>query len=311
MALQVGDLGIDYSYGRPDLSKAKAAGAKFVVRYTAGVASLPSSSSYAANKGKLITPTEFKAILAAGLDIIANDEWYQSRMTEGAVAGTADAKAAAQVWTSCGLARGAAIIPSWDQDPAKSKWPAARAYLQAYAAEMSKHGYLVGVYAGTPFLKYASSSAFGRFVLRFLWRPNAGSWSNDGLPYQPDTSTLAKRAALVKLALTKTPANLWQTGNYWFNRTADEDMILRLPVGSHLEALAKDWFDMATAQDLKNAIAANNATLLKQFEDLLAQQAAVVMNGSEYKPFTKADHPGLFLGNSIKAAVAKLKLGGK
>lgn len=238
MTLAPGDLVIDYSYARPSLAEAVKAGAKAVVRYTAGAASLPGHPSYPLNKGKLITPPEFKAIIAAGLDVIANDEWYTTRVTEGAAAGKEDARAAATVWKLCGLVKGSAIIVSWDANPNRSQWSSARAYLLAYAAELESFGYKLGVYAGTPFLKYAASSAFGRFAIRFLWRPNAGSWSNDGLPYQPDTSTPAKRAALVQLALPRTPATLWQTGNYWFGKSADESLILRVPVGADLETAA-------------------------------------------------------------------------
>jgi len=236
MALAPGDLGIDYSYARPDLAEAVKAGAKFVLRYSAGSASVPTHPSYALNKGKLIGPIEFNSIIHHGLDIIANDEWYTTRVTEGAGAGTTDARVAASLWHYAGLAPGSAIYPSWDAAPVKAKWSSARAYLLAYAAEVERHGYKLGLYAGTPFLKYATSGAFGRFAIRFLWRPNAGSWSGDGLPYQPDVSTGAKRAALVKLALPKTPACLWQTGNYWFSKQADENLVLRVPVGSHLEA---------------------------------------------------------------------------
>src|SRR5690242_18583685 len=83
MSLKPGDLVIDYSYARPSLAKAKHAGARAVIRYSAGAATEPSHASHADNAGKLITPAEFKAILAAGLDVIANDEWYEDRVTEG------------------------------------------------------------------------------------------------------------------------------------------------------------------------------------------------------------------------------------
>jgi len=233
-----GDRVIDYSYARPSLQKVASAGAVAVVRYTAGAASLPGHPSYPLNRGKLITSAEFKAITAVGLDVLANDEWFTDRVTQGAAAGKEDARAAATVWKLCGLSKGSAIIVSWDASPVRSKWRSARAYLLAYAAELETFGYKLGVYAGTPFLKYAASNVFGRFVVRFLWRPNAGSWSNDGLPYQPDTSTPEVRAALVKLALTKTPATLWQTGNYWFGKSADENLVLRVPVGASLETAA-------------------------------------------------------------------------
>lgn len=239
-ALKPGDLVIDFSGLRLNDQRMQtfaAAGGKGFVRYSAGAASNPGNPNHDSVKWKLITPNEYAYLIRHG-DVIANDEWYESRIAEGAAAGQADAAGAATLWKSCGLPKGAAIIVSWDANPVRAKWSAARAYLLAYANTLKGYGYHLGVYAGTPFLKYAASGAFGRFVVRFLWRPNAGSWSNDGLPYQPDTSTPAARAALVQLALPRTPATLWQTGNYWFFKQADENIVVRVPVGSSLEAAA-------------------------------------------------------------------------
>jgi hypothetical protein len=53
----------------------------------------------------------------------------------------------------------------------------------------------------------------------------------------PATRTL-KRLALVAQGLAATPANLWQTHNYWYGKSADENLVVRAPVGSHLEAKA-------------------------------------------------------------------------
>jgi hypothetical protein len=234
VTLKPGDLGIDYSYARPNLAEAARSGARFVVRYSAGAASDSGHPSHAVNAGKLITPGEFKAILAAGMDVIANDEWYASRITEGAAAGTADAKAAGRLWKSVGLAKGASVYVSWDEYPSPSKFLAVARYERAYRKALAGYGYLPDAYGGTGFLKWALKG----LLIKFGWRTNAGAWSGDGLPYQPDTTTASKRAALVQLALGKTPAAIWQTGNYWFNKSADEDLIVRVPVGSHLEALA-------------------------------------------------------------------------
>lgn len=231
MNLAPGDLGIDYSYGRPSLSAAVKAGAKFVLRYSAGAASAPSHPSHSANAGKLITPSEFRAILAAGLDIIANDEWYTTRITEGGTAGRQDGAAALALWRSCGLARGASIYVSWDAAVVSSRFASVAAYLVAYQKALAGY-YLVDMYAGTPALR----DMLTRKAIRYGWRPNAGSWSNDGLPYQPNVSTPARRAALVAQALKATPAHIWQTGNYWFDKTADENILVRVPVGSHREA---------------------------------------------------------------------------
>jgi hypothetical protein len=197
--------------------------------WPAPLATRPTTST----RGKLITPGEFRDILAAGLDVVANDEWYENRVTEGYAAGLADAKAAAALWKSCGLAKGSTIYVSWDQFPAQANWLKVGRYVRGYRAGLAGY-YEVDAYGGTGFLKWA----IGKGLVKYGWRPNAGDWSGDGLPYQPDTSTASKRAALVALALKKTPAHLWQTGNYWFSKSADENLVLRLPIGSHLETVA-------------------------------------------------------------------------
>jgi hypothetical protein len=223
-----GDVVIDYSYARPSLTEAKLNGAKAVIRYSAGAASDPAHPSHAANAGKLISADEFKAILAAGLDVIANDEWYETRVTEGYAAGVQDGRAATALWKTAGLAQGATVYCSWDAKPTVLKRWKVRRYLKGW--RVGSAYYLPDLYAGTPALR--------ALAVRFGWRPNAGSWSNDGLPYQPYTGTAAARTSLVAEALPKTPAHIWQTGNYWFKKQADENLILRVPVGSHLETTA-------------------------------------------------------------------------
>jgi hypothetical protein len=274
MSLAAAQRGIDYSYSRPSLAEAVKAGSGFVVRYSAGAATAPSHSSHAINSGKLITPAEHKAILASGQDVVANDEWYTTRITERVVlhpdrgpqqvkglealmlaakldlgdklpddhpdmltyvssAARADSAAALALWRSCGHAKGSSIYVSWDAAPVTSKWAAVDAYLDTYDTGLGGY-YHADCYAGSGYLRHA----LGLKLIRFGWRPNAGSWSGDGLPYQPDTSSAAKRAALVKLALSKTPAAIWQTGNYWFGKNADENMLLRPQIGSHMQAAA-------------------------------------------------------------------------
>lgn len=225
MTLKAGDLGIDYSGARPDPADTKKNGAEFIIRYSAGAGNDQSATAW-----KLCGLNEIHAAVAAGLDVIANSEWYETRITEGAAAGKVDGAADLKFWKARGLAKGASIYVSWDTDPQQAHWPKADAYLTAYQKALGGY-YHVDCYAGTPYLKHAKAKG----LIRFGWRPNAGSWSDDGLPYQPDTSTAAKRTALVKQALTATPAHIWQTGNYWFSKQADENMLLRLPVGSHLE----------------------------------------------------------------------------
>jgi hypothetical protein len=235
-ALKPGDLIIDYSYARPSLVKAKHDGARAVIRYSAGAASDSTHASHPDNAGKLITPAEFTSILGAGLDVIANDEWYETRVTEGYDAGVDDGKAATALWRSCGLAKGATVYCSWDAAPSKANYQHVRRYLRGWYNGSAKF-YRPDLYGGTPALRKLTAGLPGRYRIQYGWRPNAGSWSNDGLPYQPSTRTAEQRAALVATGAAATPAHIWQTGNYWFGKSADEDLILRVPVGSHLETL--------------------------------------------------------------------------
>jgi hypothetical protein len=224
--LQPGDLGVDYSGARPAPHATRHAGGHCIIRYSAGLGNTQPATAF-----KLCGRNELHDAIAAGLDVIANSEWYESRITEGADAGKVDGEHDLRFWRSRGLAKGASIYVSWDEDPDPAHWPAAIAYLKAYDAELGGH-YHVDCYAGTPFLRHAKQAG----VIRYGWRTNAGSWSNDGLPYQPNTRTARARAQLVKRAVDATPAHIWQTGNYWFNNGADENLIVRTPVGSHLEA---------------------------------------------------------------------------
>lgn len=222
-----GDLGIDYSGARPSPAGTFKAGGRFILRYSAGAGNHDSGSAW-----KLCGTGEIAAAVKAGLDFIANSEWTTGRVTQGATAGKADGAADLVFWKSRGLAKGATIYVSWDAAPVKAKWPATDAYYKAYGAALGGY-YNAGAYAGTPYLKHALAAK----VITHGWRPNAGSWSSDGLPYQPNTSTAAKRATLLKLAMAATPAAIWQTGNYWWAKGADENLLLR-PAGSHLQALA-------------------------------------------------------------------------
>jgi hypothetical protein len=226
-SVSVGQLGVDYSGYRPAAGKVRKDGANFIIRYSAGA-----GNSQANTQWKLCGKGEIAAAVNVGMDFIANSEWYESRITEGAGAGKADGTADLAFWKSRGLAKGATIYVSWDAAPLTSHWAGVDAYLKAYNAALKGY-YHVGAYAGTPYLKHALSKG----IILYGWRPNAGSWSNDGLPYQPSTNSAAKRAALVVQANGHTPAAIWQTGNYWYSKNADENLIVRPNVGSHLQAL--------------------------------------------------------------------------
>jgi hypothetical protein len=232
-ALAAGDLGIDHSYARIDPARTLAAGGKFTFRYSAGVASRSSHPSHSLNAGKLITPAEFRALLAKGEDVVANSEWYTTRVTEGAGAGKADAQADAELWHACGYAKGASIYCSWDAAPVRSKWTAVDEYLHAYEETL-------GGPVSRRCLRRHPVPQVGAgpasHPLRLAPKRRLVEQRRAAVP--AGTRTAAQRAALVKVAVTHTPAAIWQTGNYWFSKNADELMLLRPAIGSHRQALA-------------------------------------------------------------------------
>jgi hypothetical protein len=222
MTLTVGARGIDYSGARPAPADIVHNGGRFVLRYSAGAASSPSHPRFEDVKWKLITPAEFRALVGAGLDVIANSEWYETRVTEGRGAGQADGSADLALWRACGLAKGASIYVSWDSVPNRRHFDAVAEYLRAYRDALGGR-YQVDLYAGDP----ALAEMKRRGLIRYGWRPNADSWSGNGSFWQ--TNQIGRVS-------TVSSAHIWQDGNYWFGHDADENVILRLPVGSHREA---------------------------------------------------------------------------
>jgi hypothetical protein len=224
----VGDFGCDYSSARPAPGKIVAKGGTFVVRYSAGAASVPGNPDHGRNASKLITPDEFAALDAAGLDIIANSEYDKTRVTQGASAGRDDGIADLALWKKCGLARGASIYVSWDATPFRTQWDNVAAYLTAYTEALGGF-YGVDMYGGDPVLVEMKR----RGLIQFGWRPPAESWNKNKDFFK------SRDAAGVRAV---SGAHLWQNGHGWFkdgvHYDADEDMILRLPLGSHREALA-------------------------------------------------------------------------
>jgi hypothetical protein len=216
------DISLDYSGYRPDPSNLYHDGARAIMRYSAGQGNDQSDCQW-----KLCTKNELRDAVNVGLDFFALSEWYETRVQEGKGAGQHDGAADLSFWKGRGLAEGAAIYVAWDTNPDQDYWDNVDNYLKAYGKALDGY-YQVAIYAGTPYLKHA----FKAGVAEFGCRPNAGSWSNDGLPYQPPNHGRNH----FEQALDATPAHVWQTGNYWYGKNADENLILRSPCGSHLEA---------------------------------------------------------------------------
>jgi LysM repeat protein len=216
------DRGIDYSGFRPDPHDVARNGARFVIRYSAGVGNDDADMQW-----KLCEPAEIADAAAAGLDFVANSESYAERPTEGAAAGRADGAADAAFWRSRGLAQGAAIYVSWDAAPQASRYDAVEAYLRGYGEALAGR-YRVGLYGGDPALR----EMLRRGVIDFGWRSMSDSFSGDGEFYQPGSAWREVAAQVARVS----PAALWQNGNRWYGSQADEDVVLRTPVGSHREA---------------------------------------------------------------------------
>lgn len=226
MSLSTFDRGIDYAGFRPHpIGDPAVHGAKFIIRYSAGV-----GNGHHSTQWKLCGQDELRQLVNAGYDVIANSEWYESRVTEGAPAGSADGAADLAFWQERGLAHGASIYVSWDEgQPNRHKHDQLAAYLAAYERALNGN-YHVDLYAGD--VAIADMRARGR--IRYGWRAMSDAWSDNGHFFQPgaDWRTAAAKVAQVS------QAHIWQNGNRWYNGEADEDVILRLPVGSHREAMA-------------------------------------------------------------------------
>jgi len=220
------DRGIDYSGLRPNpIGDPARSGAKFVIRYSAGA-----GNDRRGTQWKLCGTDELRRLLAAGYDVIANSEWSASRVTEGAAAGTADGAADLAFWKARGLAKGASIYVSWDAGkPNHDRHAGLAAYLAAYGKALADH-YHVDLYAGD----LAIADMLKRGLIRYGWRAMSDSWSSNGRFYMPGSNWKTVAAKVAKVS----PAHIWQNGNRWYKGEADEDVILRLPVGSHREALS-------------------------------------------------------------------------
>src|SRR6185437_15333290 len=230
MTLTVGSLGLDSSGAVLDEQDAFRMGSRFRLRYSAGAGNSQSATAW-----KLCKPGEIAAIIASGQDFIANSEWYEGRVTEGAAAGTADGAADLQFWESRGLAKGATIYPSWDAAPDPSKYSAVLDYLGHYNQALQGQYRADGMYGGAAALAYLVAHA----GLKHGWIPEATSWSN--LPnwyYQPTKEQLPETTAAVAKLAPGLSSIIWQNGNKWYSNGADENIIVLGAgnLGSHLQA---------------------------------------------------------------------------
>ncbi len=131
--------GTDYAfYPHPSVAALKAAGARFVCRYTS-----PDPANDA--NGKNLLPGEAKALLAAGIAIVVVFETYAARMCEGHAAGVADAKHSDAVVKALGMpGLPVYFAADWDATPGDQTF--INNYLDG-AASVIGHG-RTGIYGG-------------------------------------------------------------------------------------------------------------------------------------------------------------------
>jgi len=245
MTLAVGTVLLD-SASSIDPQKAHAEGARGQFRYSSGA-----GNNQSATQWKLTNPGEINKIANTGSLFIANSEWYETRITEGAAAGAADGAADLAFWKSRGLSKGSSLYVSWDAAPSPSKYAGVEAYLRAYNKALD--GYYVndGLYAGIPALVHFSQLG----LIKHGWIPEGASWSvtkqnlsSLGISAPPAVTTWdlwfptksqiapAMKFLLAQLHGHKLVSCVWQNGNKWFSNSADENVVLISgPLGAHNE----------------------------------------------------------------------------
>lgn len=155
--------GVDYANERLTGAQLKAAGKKFVVRYTS-----PDTTN---NPGKLVEQSEIDSFRAAGIEICLVWETSQTRATQGFSAGVEDAKKAEAVRK----ARGLSTMPLYfvAQDAGDVTGPQCVQYFKGVASVLGLAR--IGGYGGFAVIKYL----FDRKLITYGWQTYAwsgGQW---------------------------------------------------------------------------------------------------------------------------------------
>lgn len=221
-------------------------GLRFWSRYSAGAGNHSTKSQF-----KLTKPGEIQALVKAGIDFMANSEWYVDRVGEGATAGKADGAEDLEFWQSRGLAKGSSIYLSYDTAMSPSKYNVVEDYFGAYDQAQGGYYHADGGYLPIPALVEMSK----RGVVKHGWIPSAASWSTPDSPLPPGYAPPANSAwdlwrptatqidPAIKFLLSKMAGHelvscIWQTGNSLYAGGADENMVIIAgPLGTHTEAL--------------------------------------------------------------------------
>lgn len=158
VGIPVGSKGVDYAFSRPSIPLLAQAGVKFAFRYLSFENSL--------TKPKILTNSEALALSQAGIAVVSNYEWYESRCTEGFAAGAADAKTAVSQARAAGAPDGKPIYFSVDTDTSPDS---VRTYFQGIASVIPLSQ--IGVYGSYRVVKGLKEAG----LVTWLWQTYA--WS--------------------------------------------------------------------------------------------------------------------------------------
>lgn len=153
--------GVDYSQGY-DIATLQKWNAKFAVRYVGYTSpSLPQT--------KILTLTEARALSSAGIGIVSNWEWYNSRPSEGFAAGAWDAQTADALHKADG---GPADRPIYFSVDYNSSGVETVGYFKGVASVIGLGR--TGVYGGYNCVKFL----YEQGLVKWVWQTYAWSGSN-------------------------------------------------------------------------------------------------------------------------------------
>lgn len=123
---------------------------------------------------KVISGSEYRELLAAGIDVVLNFEDEAEGWMGGGSAGSADATFAANQAQALGYPHGSSIPSSADFNMSSGQWSSAgRAYAQAYRDGLAARGYVAGVYGPYDVLTWCRD--LGGYAM--FWQSMSTSWS--------------------------------------------------------------------------------------------------------------------------------------
>ena len=232
--------GLDYSAGMPPIADMKAAGVAFVCRYTGYFAGYNDAQPQTP-QGKCLTPEEAKALSQAGISVVSNYEWYETRPTEGYAAGVWDAQEAQKIHLACGGPANRPIYFSVDFD---ASGPDVLDYFHGVASVIGLSR--TGVYGSYRVLQYL----FDQAAIAWGWQTYA--WS--GGAWEPRAHIQQYNNAVIMSGLS-----------------VDYDRSLKADFGQWLEGesmVPQGWTDNGTT-----LIAPNGVHVVHGFRDYVLNNA--------------------------------------